>query len=81
MSALVCIKVNTRWKVYEKHYEMEAAPKLDGPDELEECRAENTVPIKGFRRLQTALTVEVGARNYDYLHIWQQGKWRTICMN
>lgn len=81
MSALVCIKVDLRWKVYEKHYAMDKAPELDGPADLKECRAEDMVPIKGFGRLQTALTVELCAQHYDYLHIWQQGKWSTICMN
>ena len=90
MSALVCIKVDLRWKIYEK-----AEGASERPDDLgtcdvctvEFCLKRHTgmdcrfLEWSEYPSLREALETELKMDGYEYLHIWQQGKWSTICMN
>lgn len=85
--ALVCVKVEEKW--YATHQAFNGTKReveYDGPlykEWLESTyfEVDGEPSHREYSSLRRALEMELPKDHYEYLHIWQQGKWNTICMN
>lgn len=85
--ALVCVKVEEKWYVTHQAFNgMKREVDYDGPEYKEWLEAtyfevEGVPSHLEYSSLRRALETELPKDHYEYLHIWQQGKWSTTCMN
>lgn len=86
--ALVCVKVEEKWYATHQAFNgMKREVAYDGPeykewlDSVNDPEADGEPSYREYPNLRRALETELPKDHYEYLHIWQQGKWSTICMN
>jgi hypothetical protein len=74
--ALICVKVDTDWFTCHQAFDGDKAPRVAGPELIA-----NVYVRTVYRSLLKALEAELPKDHYNYLQIWQQGSWRTICLD
>lgn len=79
MSALICAKVHGRWYADTQRTMGEKPPESDGPEWVKSVLEHTT--LRSYTELTSALLNTLPMVTADYLQIWQQGGWRTICLD
>lgn len=73
--ALICVKVDTDWFICHQAFDGDKVPTVPGPELIA-----SVYVCQVYGSLRTALENEMWKDYYNYLQIWQQGKWSTLAL-
>lgn len=73
---MVCVKVDTDWFACHQAFDDDRVPPVLGPELIA-----NVYVRRAYRSLRGALETELPNDNYNYLQIWQAGRWVTVALD